>query len=102
MCSLSVIIVNYKSSLLILDCIRSIKDQTKNISYEIIVVDNLSEDSSKDIICKAYSDITWVQMSYNSGFARANNAGIHVSKGTVVLLLNPDTIVVNEQLKSVF
>lgn len=99
---LSIIIVNYKSSLLILDCITSIKAQTSDLEYEIIVADNFSEDKSRDIICKNYPDIIWIQMNYNAGFARANNAGIKVSRGKAVLLLNPDTIIINRAIEECY
>ena len=102
MISLSIIIVNYKTPLLIVDCVRSIKNQTKNISYEIIVADNLSNDDSKEIICNEFPDVVWLQMEYNAGFARANNAGIRISKGDVVLLLNPDTIVVDDAIEKCY
>ena len=96
---LSIIIVNYKSPLLIVDCIRSIKAQTSKIKYEIIVADNLSADNSSDIICKAFPETIWLEMNYNAGFARANNAAIKMSKAKVVLLLNPDTIVVDQAIE---
>ncbi|WP_018614937.1 glycosyltransferase family 2 protein [Segetibacter koreensis] len=102
MISLSIIIVNYKTPLLIVDCIRSIKSQTKNISYEIIVADNLSNDDSKEIICTEFTDVIWLQINYNAGFARANNAGIRLSKGEIILLLNPDTIVVDDAIENCY
>ena len=100
--ALSIIIVNYKTPLLILDCIRSIKDQTVRIEYEIIVADNFSKDDSKEIICKDYPEVAWIEMNYNAGFARANNAGIIASKSDVVLLLNPDTIVINHAIETCY
>src|SRR3954451_24610055 len=99
---LSIIIVNYKSHRLILDCIKSIKEQTANIEYEIIVVDNFSNDNSRDIIYTNYPEITWCQMSYNGGFARANNAGIKISKAQVVLLLNPDTLIIKQAIEKCY
>ena len=56
---LSIVIVNYKSAMLILNCIASIKLQTSKIAYEIIVADNLSGDDSRDKICKEHPDIIW-------------------------------------------
>lgn len=100
--ALSIIIVNYKSPLLILDCIRSVKAQTLEIGYEIIVVDNFSGDTSRDIISTHYPDVIWLQMTYNAGFARANNAGIRKSRGEAVLLLNPDTIVINQAVEKCY
>jgi hypothetical protein len=95
---LSIVIVNYKSAALILDCIRSIIEQTTALSYEIIVVDNHSQDNSQQMISTAYPEVRWVQMDYNAGFARANNAGLHIARGDMLLLLNPDTIVLNRAL----
>ena len=99
---LSIVIVNYKSAALILDCIASIKTQTSKIEFEIIVVDNSSGDDSRDIICSQYPEIIWEQMSYNAGFARANNRGILRSAGEAVLLLNPDTIVIDRAVERCF
>ena len=85
--------MNYKSPQLVCNCVQSIYDQNSGINFEIIVVDNHSQDGSEQIIKSSYPEITWIEMGYNSGFARANNKGIKVSKGKVVLLLNSDTII---------
>lgn len=95
---LSIIIVNYKSAALIVDCIHSIQRETKQVAYEIIVVDNQSGDASQSVIKTAYPAVQWLQMGYNAGFARANNAGIRIAKGEFVLLLNPDTLVLDGAL----
>lgn len=99
MTQLSIIIVNYKSAQLICDCLQSIYAQGAKISFEIIVVDNYSEDGSKEKITTLFPDITWVQMNYNSGFARANNEGIRKSNSGMVLLLNADTIIENKAIE---
>jgi GT2 family glycosyltransferase len=96
---LSIIIINYKSAQLVRDCIQSIYAQNTSISFEIIVVDNHSEDGSKEKITGSFPLVIWTQMNYNSGFARANNAGIRKSSGNVVLLLNPDTIIENNAIE---
>jgi GT2 family glycosyltransferase len=93
MTELSIIIVNYKTPGLTLDCLRTIYDETKHISFEIIVVDNASGDDSRDMVLNAYPSVRWIQMDYNAGFARANNEGIRQSKGKAVLLLNSDTLI---------
>lgn len=89
--SLSIIIVNYKTPQLICDCLDSLKKEIE-FGVEIIVVDNNSEDDSRDLISRSYPQIRWIQMGYNSGFARANNEGIRQSLGDIVLLLNSDTV----------
>ena len=88
---LTIIIVNYKTEQLVLDCIETIyKYDTSGI--EIIIVDNYSEDSLEKKMHENYPNTVFIQMGYNAGFARANNAGIRFSKGENILLLNSDTI----------
>ncbi len=96
---LSIIIVNYKSAQLIYNCVQSIYAQNSKMNFEIIVVDNHSRDRSKEKICNLFPRIIWIEMGYNSGFARANNAGIRKSKGNVVLLLNADTLIENNAIE---
>jgi GT2 family glycosyltransferase len=94
---LSIIIVNYKTPYLVLDCIASIfKYNTENI--EIILVDNDSNDDIEKIVGSHYPQVTFIQMGYNAGFARANNAGIRIAKGENILLLNSDTININDAI----
>ena len=90
---LSIIIINYKSAGLLADCLRTVYEQTASISFEVIVVDNFSNDDSERQLTTAFPRIKWIQMLYNAGFARANNAGIRASTGKAVLLLNPDTLI---------
>ena len=78
-----------------MNCIESIVQQTIPGSYEIIVVDNDSRDEAKEKILAKYKEVEWVEMGYNAGFARANNAGIQIAKGNFVLILNADTIILN-------
>lgn len=87
----SIIIVNYKTPQLLLDCLQTIYagDST---GLEVVIVDNDSKDDSAQRVQSAYPEVIWIQMNYNSGFARANNEGIRQAKGEVVLLLNSDTL----------
>lgn len=99
---LSIIIINYKSAQLICDCVKSIYAQNSSFNFEIIVVDNDSKDGSKEKILGIFPEIIWIEMNYNSGFARANNEGIKKSKSNVVLLLNGDTIIENNAIEKCF
>jgi len=65
-------------------------------SFEWIIVDNNSATNEKDVLISKFPFIKWIDMGYNAGFARANNAGILEAKGEVILLLNPDTIVIDD------
>jgi len=87
----SIIIVNYKTPALLLDCLQTIYAADAD-GCEVIVVDNDSQDNSREMVTEKFPMVNWIQMSYNSGFARANNAGIRQAKAEVVLLLNSDTL----------
>lgn len=91
----SVIIPNYNGKNFIRPCLDSLKDQTET-SFEIIVVDNCSEDKSAELIEECYSDIfsgrlKLIRLDKNYGFSRAVNEGIKSSSAPYVILLNNDT-----------
>lgn len=72
----SVIIVNYKTSQLLVQAIDSILDKTEDIVYEIIVVDNHSQDDSERVVHERYGNrVTYLPLAENVGFGRANNEG---------------------------
>jgi len=100
---LSIIIVNYKTPQLLLRCIDSIANTiSKNLMYEIIVVDNCSNDNSREHVISNYPDINWIQKNENDGFGRANNIGIKQSTGEYILLLNSDMVVVENTIEACF
>ena len=89
----SIIIINYKSAKLVMDCVESIYRQASQYSFEIIIVDNDSKDDCEEKVMAAFPATRWLQTGYNAGFARANNAGIRIANGEYVLILNADTII---------
>lgn len=96
---LSVIIVNYKSTQYIIDCLHSAGTSLMHHEeIEWIVVDNDSQDNSQSQINSLFPGVHYLQMGYNAGFARANNAGIKMAKGAHILLLNPDTLLPAQSL----
>jgi len=95
---LSIIIVNYKSSHFIKDCLQSAVAFESYKSFEWIIVDNNSKDQSKELLLNEFPFLLWYDMGYNAGFARANNAGIKLAKGESILLLNPDTIILKDAI----
>lgn len=99
MIDLSVIIVNWNTKKLLLDCLSSIFKQTKGLDYEVIVVDNGSTDGSVEEVEKRYSDITILRNKTNLGFAKANNQGIKIARGKYILLLNSDTKIIGNAMK---
>ncbi len=89
---LSILIINFRTAQLTIDCIRSVKQHTSGIDYEIIVVDNASGDNSEMLIQSAFPDVKVFQYGSNAGFARANNKAMELAKGDTYLLLNSDTL----------
>lgn len=92
---LSIIIVNYNTKKLILDCIASIQKEASDLKIEIIVIDNASTDGSIEELSffEKKKILKLVKNDINLGFAKANNQGIKFAKGKYILLLNSDTVV---------
>ena len=90
---LSIIIVNYKSKDSTDTCIKSIYQNTDNSSFEIIVVDNNSDDGCINMLKEKYPSVNGYQNNKNSGFASGSNIGIKMSGGRYILLLHPDTVI---------
>jgi hypothetical protein len=91
---LSIIIVNWNTRNLLVDCLQSICDTTpaEELSlYEIFVVDNASSDDSVDCVRRRFPWVKLIVNPVNVGFGRANNQAIDQSSGEFVLLLNSDT-----------
>ena len=90
---LSVIIITLNNKKIIEECIKSIKRDTKSISYEIIVVDNSSNDGTQSFIRAKYPDVPLIENKKNLGFSGANNKGLKIAKGRYSVLLNDDTYI---------
>ncbi len=91
---LSIVIVNFITRDITLDCLRSIHAHTQDISFEILVVDNHSKDGSAQAIRENFPEVTQIENKDNRGFSAANNQGLRVSKGRYAVLLNSDTVLV--------
>ena len=98
MIDVSVIIVNWNTEKLLLDCIGSIIRETQRIKYEIIVVDNASSDDSVQSVKTKYPEVLIIANNENLGFAKANNQGIAVSRGRYVCLVNSDVVVLENSI----
>ena len=91
---LSIIIVSYNARDFLINCLESIKKHVKNLNYEIIVVDNASNDDTPKALEKLkLSNLFVIENKENLGFSKANNIGIKKSTGQYVLFLNPDTLI---------
>lgn len=94
----SIIIVNWNTIDLLRDCLTSVYECAGDVDYEIIVVDNASFDGSVEMVKNNFKDIILIENAENRGFAAANNQGMAVAKGRYVLLLNSDTIVLDNSI----
>jgi len=95
---LSIVIVTFNSGDHIGGCLQSIADLTEGLIYEIIIVDNASSDRTESIIKENFPSVTWIQTGSNLGFTAAANIGMKRSVGEYLLLLNPDTQLMNNAL----
>lgn len=88
---LSIIIINYNGEFIIRDCLDAIFENNIKFPFEVIVVDNKSQDNSIPILQSYLPKIQLILNTENTGFIAANNQAVKVSKGDLLLLLNNDT-----------
>jgi len=88
---ISVIIVNYNTRQLLLDCLHSVVEAASGMPVEIWVVDNASTDGSVAEVQSSLPEVHLIVNDTNRGFARANNQALTQASGDILLLLNPDT-----------
>ncbi len=96
----SVIVVSYNTRAMTIDCIASVLEQT-SVPYELIVLDNASPDGSAAAIAGAFppeSGVRLIASPENLGFARGNNVAAREATGDYILLLNPDTLVLDHAI----
>lgn len=98
---MSIIIVSWNTASITCDCIQSIYDKASDVNYEIILVDNASDDDSVNRIKNKFPDVKIIENTENKGFATANNQGMAIAQGRYYLLLNSDTILLENALKKV-
>jgi len=93
---LSIIIVNYKTPDLVIDSLHTVYKHTTGIDFEVLVVNNYRDEAGKNRILELFPSVRWIEMNYNAGFGRANNAGMREAQGRYFLLLNADTLIVDD------
>jgi len=99
---ISIVIVNWNTKKLLLDCLASVFETVKNISFEIWLVDNASTDGSVEAVKQNHPDVKIIQNKKNLGFASANNLALERMCGQYALLLNTDTILTNGAVEDLF
>lgn len=97
----SIILVNYNTCEVTKNCIDSIFEKTNNINFEVILVDNNSQDESQSIF-STDKRIKYIYLNSNIGFGKANNIGLRHAKGKYLFLLNSDTLLISNAVKEFF
>ncbi len=99
---LSIIILNYKYKDLVKVCLKNLKAGDLDLNYEIIVVDNDSNDGIGGMLAKDFPDVKFIRLKENRGYSAGNNVGIRYSKGKYVLILNPDITVLDGTIEKMY
>ena len=104
---LSIAIVNWNTSALLAACVRSLQRTGAGFQippqqpwYEIIVVDNASDDFDEAIFCAEFPEVKLIRNTENAGYARGNNQALEIAAGDYILLLNPDTEVTENAIEA--
>jgi len=90
--------VSYNTRDETLESLRSVFRETREISFELIVADNASHDGSAAAIKDEFPDLHVIALDSNLGFGQANNLAARHANGELLLLLNPDTVVLNQAI----
>jgi GT2 family glycosyltransferase len=88
----SIVVVSYNTRDLLATCLRSIVSAVQRVQYEVLVVDNASEDGSGDMVEADFPYVHLIRNRENRGFAAANNQALTLARGRYVLLLNSDAL----------
>ena len=91
---LSVIILSWNTKQILHDCLASIFQHEQQPGYEVIVVDNASEDGSAEMVRQQFPQVNLIVNQENVGFAKGNNQAAEQAKGEFLLLLNSDTVLI--------
>lgn len=95
--AVTILIISYNTREMTLACLRSIAQETQ-IPHEVILLDNASQDGSAAAVAAAFPDVRLMAETTNHGFAKGNNLGAAHARGEYLLLLNPDTVVLDRAI----
>lgn len=91
--TLSIVVVNWNTRRELHGCLTSLIQCTRNLQFEILVVDNCSADGSVEMLRREFPGANVISNDFNCGFAKASNQGMQLSRGRLLLLLNSDTYI---------
>lgn len=99
---ISLIIVNWNTKDLLLQCLSSIQQTIQDLSYDIWVVDNASSDGSAEAVKARFPNIHLLENRVNMGFAAANNTALKKMAGRYALLLNTDATLTSGAVQTLY
>lgn len=99
---ISIVIISWKMKDLLERCLKTIFEFTRDITIEVIVIDNNSQDGTSEMIQKNFSQIKLIKNSENRGVAPARNQGIRETRGKYILILDADMELVENSIKQLY
>jgi GT2 family glycosyltransferase len=97
---LTIIIASYNTQRLLRDCISSIYEYTRGITFEVICIDDHSQDGSAEMVAQAFPEVILVRNSSNQFYVRNNNLGMLMSRARHACLLNSDTLLIGNAFRA--
>ena len=97
---LSIIIVTWNIREVLKDCLVSLYREDLNVSFEVILFDNGSEDGTPDMVEAEFPQVSLIRHHENLGFPKANNRAIEHAQGDYIVLLNSDTVIIEPSVFS--
>ena len=95
--AVTILVISYNTREMTLECLRSIAQQTRT-PHEVILLDNASHDGSAAAVAAEFPQVRLMAETTNHGFAKGNNLGAMQARGEYLLLLNPDTVVLDQAI----
>jgi GT2 family glycosyltransferase len=96
----SVLIVSFNTCETLRHCLQTLRETSRDVRYETIVIDNASRDGSADMVAKEFPEVSLIRSTENLGFAAANNRGFDIARGHYIALLNSDAFLSPKALRT--
>jgi GT2 family glycosyltransferase len=96
----SIIIASYNTAAMTADCVRSVLENTRRVTFEIIVVDDCSPDNTVDLLAREFPNVRVLVNPVNVRYAKTNNRGLLEAQGRYGLLLNTDTLLTGDVISN--
>lgn len=98
----SLIAISLNSRGFLRDCIASLRAAVwRNVTWELIVVDNASSDGTPAMLAVEHPDVRVIVNPSNLGFCKAGNQGAAIARGRHLLFLNDDTLILDDAIATI-